>query len=227
MGPRRPARTFHALLSCAGHRGQSASILTSTPRPPPGIRPSRPQGLEDRLGLGALDQADHTALRIAEPGNPWASGRSIGSWVVLWQRFIMPWSITWSGSRAISSADLGDSATTCRTSAMPTSRHRLLLPPRPAKAASWGPACSRCSIRRSLTARSPCTTRSTPTTTGDRSPRSPRATRGIPTRSPTRTGFLWRTPPMIRATPVPTPRSARRPPRCSRTSSAPTRSRSR
>jgi hypothetical protein len=34
---------------------------------------------------------------------------SIGSWIVLWQRFIMPWSITSSGRRANSSADLGDS----------------------------------------------------------------------------------------------------------------------
>jgi hypothetical protein len=47
---------------------------TATWRPLLGIRPSRPLGLKDRLGLGALDQADHMAVRIAEAGNPWAWG---------------------------------------------------------------------------------------------------------------------------------------------------------
>lgn len=37
--------------------------------PRPGIRPSRPPGLKGRLGLGALDQAEHMALRISEAGN--------------------------------------------------------------------------------------------------------------------------------------------------------------
>jgi hypothetical protein len=62
--------------------------LRATWRPLPGIRRSRPPGPNDRPGLGARNHADHTALRIAEARDPGAWGMSIGSWIVLWQRFI-------------------------------------------------------------------------------------------------------------------------------------------
>src|SRR5690348_8643576 len=75
MRPRRPARTFHGLASCASHREHFASILTATWRPLLGSRPSRPLGLKDRLGLGALDQADHTAA-----GSPKWGILGLGTW---------------------------------------------------------------------------------------------------------------------------------------------------